>query len=125
MATLAQARRLRLPGQFKRVFARPVRAGDRQVTILARDNGLAHARLGLAVPKRHLRRAVDRNRFKRIVRESFRLHQADLAGLDIVVLARHGSANFDARHLRASIDRQWDFIRRRSAHQSGTKDTHG
>ncbi len=125
MANLAPTQRLRLPGQFKRVFARPVRAGNHQLTVLARPNGLAHARLGLAVPKRHLRRAVDRNRFKRIVRESFRLNQAGLAGLDIVVLARHGSVDFDARNLRAGIDRQWDFIRRRSPHQSGIVDTHG
>lgn len=125
MPTLARDQRLRLPGQFKRVFAEPVRAGDQHVTVLARRNGLRQARLGLAVPKRHLRRAVDRNRFKRIARESFRLNQAALAGLDIVVLARRGSAESDARHLRRSIDRQWAFIRRRSGHQSGIQDTHG
>lgn len=85
------------------------------MTVLARTNDLDHARLGLAAAKRHLRRAVDRNRFKRIMRESFRAHQDELAGLDLVVLARRDAVRADRRQLRASIDRQWQVIRRRLA----------
>lgn len=51
----------------------------------ARGNALAIARVALVVPKRHLRRAVDRNRARRVIREAFRLNQAELAGLDVVV----------------------------------------
>ena len=43
------------------------------------------ARLGVTVPKKGNRRAVRRNRIKRIVREQFRHRQADLAGHDLVV----------------------------------------
>jgi ribonuclease P protein component len=42
-------------------------------------------RLGIAVSKRNVARAVDRNRLKRIARESFRLHLDRLPPNDIVV----------------------------------------
>jgi len=125
LARLTRSQRLRTPAEFRRVFAEPVRAGDRHVTVLARANGRDHARLGLSAARRHLRRSVDRNRFKRIVRESFRAHQGSLAGLDVVVLARGAAAQADARELRASVDRQWGFIRRRQAATSRQPGTHG
>ena len=43
------------------------------------------ARLGLIVPKRVFRRAVDRNRVKRTLREEFRLRRAALPAMDVVV----------------------------------------
>lgn len=115
MGRLAPSQRLRNPGQFRHVFADPRRAGDGVVVVLARRNGLERARLGLAVAKRHLRRAVDRNRFKRIARESFRAHQDELAGLDVVVLARRDAARCDRHGLRAHIDRQFRHLQRRLA----------
>ena len=50
------------------------------------------ARLGLIVSKK-VGKAVVRNRVKRSLRESFRLQKSAYAGLDIVVIARHGSAH--------------------------------
>lgn len=43
------------------------------------------ARLGLVVGKKQLKKAVDRNRLKRIAREVFRLHRAQLPDLDLVL----------------------------------------
>lgn len=65
------------------------------------------ARLGLAISKKHCRQATGRNRIKRVVRESFRQHQAELAGLDIVVInqpAAKGAAN---RQLFDSMSEHW------------------
>lgn len=44
------------------------------------DNGLTYSRMMVSVPKRLFRRAVRRNRIKRLVRESFRLQKHLLAG---------------------------------------------
>jgi ribonuclease P protein component len=43
------------------------------------------SRLGLIVGKRHAKRAVDRKRIKRMLRESFRLGHEQLTSLDVVV----------------------------------------
>ena len=56
--------------------------------MLARPSGRALARLGLAIPRKQIRRAVERNRVKRLIRESFRRHQDVLRGLDVVVIGR-------------------------------------
>lgn len=61
-------------------------------------------RLGMAVSKRHARRAVRRNSIKRQIRESFRLCANRLGPLDIVVLTRPSVAEEDPRNLRKEID---------------------
>jgi ribonuclease P protein component len=43
------------------------------------------ARLGMIIAKRHLRRAVDRNLVKRLVREIFRTRRSELPSCDLIV----------------------------------------
>lgn len=62
--------------------------------------------------KKHVRRAVERNRIKRLVRESFRRHRDELAGLDIVVLVRPGIAQAGNASLLASLDHHWERLNR-------------
>jgi len=76
--------------EFQAVFRdKSSRSSDQRWTLLARPNTLENARLGMAISKRVLKNAVDRNRIKRIVRESFRCHQQELGGLDIIVMCRN------------------------------------
>lgn len=75
--------------------------------MLARANGLPWARLGLVISGRCARRAVDRHRLKRLVRESFRLHQGRLAGLDVVVIGKPGLAQRSNQEVFASLERHW------------------
>ncbi len=50
----------------------------------------AVGRVGVVASKRTFRRAVDRGRAKRRLREAFRLGRRELpAGLDVVLVARH------------------------------------
>ena len=80
--------RLLKPAEFSRVFRQAHRSSDRQLTILASSNELGLPRLGLAISKKHAQRAVDRNRIKRLIRESFRQNQASLPAADFVVMAK-------------------------------------
>ena len=76
---------------YKRVFScAEFKAYSHQVMILARrsDSSQSHSRLGLVISKKNAKKAVLRNRFKRIVRESFRANQKSLKNFDFVVLAR-------------------------------------
>lgn len=76
------------PSQFTFVFQQPQRAGTPQITILGRLNSLGHPRIGLTVAKKNVRRAHERNRIKRLTRESFRLRQHELPAMDFVVVAK-------------------------------------
>ena len=49
------------------------------------ENKFGSGRLAIAVPKRILKRAVDRNRVKRVIRESFRRHRARVMPVDLLV----------------------------------------
>ena len=102
--------RLRRPSQFKRVLSNAYRVSDVALTIFARRNGLTIARLGMGIAKKHLPRAVDRNRAKRIVRDDFRHHQMLLHGLDIVVLARQGLKQQRTSELRDALHRHWQQL---------------
>lgn len=60
--------------------------------LLSAPNGLDYPRLGMIVPKKIIATAVGRNRIKRVIREVFRLNQAELVGLDVVARIRSKSA---------------------------------
>ena len=81
-------------------FARAYRAGRRAqgglFAVVVLENGLGRTRLGLSVSKRRLRRAVRRNRVRRVFREAFRLALPELPpGLDVVLIAT--GTEFDPR----------------------------
>jgi ribonuclease P protein component len=110
--------RLHTPAEFGRVFAAPARSSDRFFTVLARAGGRPTARLGLTVSRRAAKRAVDRNKLKRIARESFR-HRRDLPPWDFVVLARAGADRAERRVLRASLDRHFEQLTKTAAAAHG------
>lgn len=82
------------------MFTNSRRSADAFFTVLAaRDQDNVTARLGLAISKKQVRRAVDRNRLKRLARDVFRLHRGELDGLDLVVMARAKATTTDNRTL--------------------------
>lgn len=107
MFTFRRELRLLTPGDFTFVFQQPQRASSPHITILARLNTLGHPRVGLAVPKKHVRRAHERNRVKRLTRESFRLHQHQLPAMDFVVVAKKGVNKLDNHTLTTTLDKLW------------------
>jgi ribonuclease P protein component len=49
------------------------------------------ARLGILVSRRHSPRATDRNGIKRCIREAFRLEQAKVGALDVLIRPPYGT----------------------------------
>lgn len=116
--------RLTTPSQFRFVFNKPVRSRDAFFTVLGRSSEHAHARLGLAVSRKTDKRAVMRNRLKRLIRESFRHHR--LPVLDIVVITQPSAAKATNDELRSSLKRHWrrlDSAARRHNENRDSNDT--
>jgi len=111
--TLPAARRLRRKSDFDTVHSRGKRIGDRFFGIAARPNELAAPRLGMAVGLKVTETSVRRNRVRRVIRESFRLHQAELPAFDLVVSARLAVRQASAPELRASLEALWQQVSQR------------
>lgn len=103
---------------YDQVFKKPVRFGtSKGILILARPNDLDHPRLGLIVPKKVLKRAVWRNRVKRLVRESFRQSQDSLPNVDLVFLAKPHIGDLSNRELSSTLKWLWTKISRQLGDQ--------
>ena len=79
--------------------------------VTARLNDQECPRLGLAVASKMAGSSVERNRIRRIVRESFRLHQHELPSVDIVVSARPRAKGASGAELRAGIEELWRKVK--------------
>ncbi|MGH8125211.1 MAG: ribonuclease P protein component [Rhodanobacteraceae bacterium] len=69
------------------------------------------ARLGLAVSRKVSKRAVTRNRIKRIARESFRFEREALPAIDVLLIARASAASAAGQELRQELDHTWATLR--------------
>lgn len=103
--------RLLNSGDYTRVFNNaPLRAAHPSILILARKSSGVRARLGLVIPKKHVKRAVKRNQIKRIARETFRLRQHKLPPIDAIVLARRGADTLSSTELHKIFNGLWKRI---------------
>lgn len=100
--------RLLTKRQFDHVFQCPKKFVAKEIILFVRENDLAYSRLGLAFSKRYIAKAVNRNRVKRVLRESFRHHQ--LPSVDIVAIARHQLATTPNPVLFQRLDTLWQKI---------------
>lgn len=114
-------RQLRLlsAADYKRVFDDAVRSSDKFFTVLASPNNLPHARLGTAITKKRVRRAVSRNRLKRVARESFR-QAGNKFCADYVVLAGPACQKAENQQLFQSLSRHWLLLKEKCEKLSST-----
>lgn len=105
-----KAYRLASSDEFRRVYREARRGRVGPFTWHARPNGRQYARLGLAVPKRVVKRATERSRVKRLIRESFRHNRSRLPAADIVVSVKTRPVDLHDPALHGEITRIWDAV---------------
>jgi ribonuclease P protein component len=108
--TLPARLRLRRRRDFNAAYARGRRMGDGFFAVTATCNETGTPRLGLAVAVKVAGGAVARNRIRRIIRESFRLHQGEIPAVDLVVSARPKARDASGRTLHASLAALWKKV---------------
>jgi ribonuclease P protein component len=101
--------RLLSPSDFKTVFANSKRFDSREFTLFVCSGTTKHSRLGMAISKKNIKHAVDRNQIKRIARESFR-HYPWGRQLDIVLIGKRQMKQLNAHELRQRLDNAWPRI---------------
>lgn len=112
---LPSSARLLKPAEFRRVFEQGQVRHSRcfSLRFAPAAHGMSTARLGLAVSRKACPLAVQRNRVKRAVRESFRQHRAELPAMDIVVMAKPSAR--DALNLKQLADQLWSSLNQGAA----------
>ncbi|MBW8313023.1 MAG: ribonuclease P protein component [Rhizobium sp.] len=96
--------RLRVSAEFQAVFKAGRRLSSPQLRLFAHVRAEASApRLGVAVSKKVDKRAVGRNRIKRLARETFRRERHQLPPGDYVLIAQPGASALSSDELRG----QW------------------
>jgi ribonuclease P protein component len=102
--------------EFSWVFEKATfKASNRHCLILARESQIDQSRVGLVIAKKHIKRAVQRNRVKRIIRESFRYNQHQLIKIDAIVLSRNGMADLDNPAIYRMLDQLWQKIQNKAS----------
>ena len=106
--SLPREHRLRRRGDYLHCYRRGRRKGGRYATLFFVPNPLPHPRLGITASRKVAKRAVDRQRLKRRVREIYRRweHRSQLPPVDLVVNLKPDAkaAGFD--ELRSALERQ-------------------
>jgi ribonuclease P protein component len=101
--TFPRQLRVRTQAEFDRAYQARIFAADEVLVMNACPTDLRHPRLGLSV-SRKVGNAVARNRWKRLIREAFRLVQGELpAGVDLVVRPQKGAAKPELMAIQRSL----------------------
>jgi ribonuclease P protein component len=110
MAGLPPSARLRRAADFAALRNATGRSQARYFLLRWMPSAHPGCRLGLAVSRKVSKRAVARNRIKRLVRESFRLQREALPALDVLVIARASAAAASNQELSADLHGAWQKL---------------
>lgn len=107
---LLKSYRLLRPAEFKQSLAEGKRLHGQGLTVFVRANQQTSARLGLAIAKKQVRFAHQRNRLKRLIREQFRLQRDALPPCDLVFMAKAGVSEMSNDSLHRSLTQLFSRI---------------
>lgn len=91
--------------QYREIFQHHKKHVERHFVFLWQSTQ-EPSQLGLAVSKKNVPLATKRNLCKRLIRESFRVHQ-NAVGIKLIVIARASAAKANNQEIRACLDNFW------------------
>jgi len=102
--------RLLTKQDFNLTFSKGKKLHNRYFSWVIAKNELNYPRLGIIIAKRNVKLAVQRNRIKRLIRESFRQEKENLSNLDIVVIGKKGVNSLPNAEISNLLSHQWKKI---------------
>ncbi|WWO97916.1 MAG: ribonuclease P protein component [Candidatus Dasytiphilus stammeri] len=78
--------RLLTKKNFSKVIKKQHKICMSSMILFYSGNSIDHPRIGIAISKKNVKLAHERNRIKRLIRESFRYHKNDLYAMDFVLM---------------------------------------
>lgn len=89
--------------QFQFVYKNGKSYANKYLIMYMMENGLEKNRIGISVSKK-VGNSVVRHRVKRLIRESYRLHEKIFnSGLDMVIIARPSAAAADYKEAESAL----------------------
>ena len=104
--------RLLTSADYKSVFDNAEhKVSCRFILMLAIKHKKCQTRLGMVISKKNIPKSVERNRIKRLIRESFRKVRSQLPKLDVIVLIRRGLDGLPNLVISSKMDALWEDLR--------------
>jgi len=88
---LGAERRLASKADFERLLREGARRNRSGYIFFTSTRAVGPPRLGILISRKHAARATVRNQIKRCIREAFRLQQAELGPMDVLVRPPFGA----------------------------------
>ncbi|MFW0094912.1 MAG: ribonuclease P protein component [Coxiella endosymbiont of Haemaphysalis qinghaiensis] len=95
--------RIHTTTEFYRVYSRGWRLSGHYYLLYYRNNSFDYPRLGVVASRKSLKKAIIRNRARRIVKENFRLKKDLLYSMDIIFIAKSQSRGASKKELNECI----------------------
>ncbi|MCF6288078.1 MAG: ribonuclease P protein component [Proteobacteria bacterium] len=109
MTGFSKQQRLLTKADYNTVFSKSVKVSNASFLILIHQSSKLCSRLGLVISKKVDKRAVQRNRIKRICRETFRKHSFK-TNCDLVILARPNTSTKSSKELHKMLNQLWQQV---------------
>ncbi len=108
MFTFEKERRVRTKKEYEQVFSSASKTIYNGFILLHCKNTLGHARVGFALSKKKISKAHQRNRIKRLVRESFRTQK--LPAFDAIFLAHKSFDDVENKIIHSNLSVIWEKL---------------
>ena len=97
---------------FSEIFSSPDKKhSTNNLLVLSKENGLEHSRIGVAIRKKDIKLAVNRNRIKRKIKGSFKSKVLELQKKDYVVMVKKKLPD-EEDELRRDLDFLWNKFKK-------------
>ena len=106
-AQFQKSKRLLNSAQYKTVLRKGKKLFSPLFILFILPNNQKKSRIGITVSKKVSKRAIDRNRIKRQVRETFRINQHAGPGFDAVLIANAAAGKKDNKVIRQALEQVW------------------